>query len=126
LHCAWAHNANLTILPVALITRHHTRASAISDGMESLARAPDFSMFAPGLAWPAPVSIMNTRVFVSALTALLVPLAFSGCFSSSEVKSSNPTSVGQQLTDLDRAYHQGIITEKEYLKLKKAIISKND
>jgi hypothetical protein len=69
---------------------------------------------------------MNIRVSVSALIALLIPLVFSGCFSSSEVKSTNPTSVGQQLTDLDRAYHQGIITEKEYLKLKKAIISKND
>ena len=69
---------------------------------------------------------MNNRVPVPALIAILVPLAFSGCFSSSEVKSTNPTSVGQQLTDLDRAYHQGIITEKEYLKLKKAIIKKND
>jgi hypothetical protein len=69
---------------------------------------------------------MSIRVFLSAFIAVLAPLAFSGCFSSSEVKSTNPTSVGQQLTDLDRAYHQGIITEKEYLKLKKAIISKND
>jgi predicted metalloprotease len=69
---------------------------------------------------------MITRVPISALIAVLVPLAFSGCFSSSEVKSTNPTSVGQQLTDLDRAYHQGIITEKEYLSLKKAIINKND
>jgi hypothetical protein len=78
--------------------------------------------------WPsrAPDFIMSIRVSLSALIAFLVPLVFSGCFSSSEVKSTNPTSVGQQLTDLDRAYHQGIITEKEYLKLKKAIISKND
>jgi hypothetical protein len=53
-------------------------------------------------------------------------LGLTGCISSSEVKSTNQTSVGQQLTDLDRAYHQGVITEKEYLKLRKAIISKND
>jgi len=36
------------------------------------------------------------------------------------------SSVGRQLTDRDAAYRQGIITEKEYMKLRKAIISKND
>ena len=36
------------------------------------------------------------------------------------------SSVGQQLTDLDKAYQQGVVTEKEYLKLRKAIIRAND
>lgn len=69
---------------------------------------------------------MSIRVVSSSILLALGSLALSGCISSSEVKSTNQTSVGQQLTDLDRAYHQGIITEKEYLRLKKAIIKKND
>jgi hypothetical protein len=69
---------------------------------------------------------MSIRVVFSCTLLALGSLSLSGCISSSEVKSTNQTSVGQQLTDLDRAYHQGVITEKEYLKLRKAIISKND
>lgn len=69
---------------------------------------------------------MSIRVVSSSILLALGSLALSGCISSSEVKSTNQTSVGQQLTDLDRAYHQGVITEKEYLRLKKAIIKKND
>ena len=78
--------------------------------------------------WPgrAPVHIMSIRVVFSCTLLALGSLGLTGCISSSEVKSTNQTSVGQQLTDLDRAYHQGVITEKEYLKLRKAIISKND
>jgi hypothetical protein len=68
------------------------------------------------------------KIRVVCLNALLAVGAFSlsACFSSSKVNSSNEASVGRQLTDLDNAYRQGIITEKEYLKLRKAIISKND
>jgi hypothetical protein len=69
---------------------------------------------------------MSIRVVFSCTLLALGSLGLTGCISSSEVKSTNQTSVGQQLTDLDRAYHQGVITEKEYLKLRKAIISKND
>lgn len=50
----------------------------------------------------------------------------SGCFSSSELQNKPQASVGQQLTDLDRAYREGIITEKEYERLRKAIIRDND
>lgn len=69
---------------------------------------------------------MSIRVISTCALLASGCLSLSGCISSSEVKSTNQTSVGQQLTDLDRAYHQGVITEKEYLKLRKAIISKND
>lgn len=68
---------------------------------------------------------MNSRSILAGVFIAAISLSVTSCFSSSEVKTT-PTSVGQQLTDLDRAYHQGIITEKEYLRLKKAIISKND
>ena len=69
---------------------------------------------------------MNSRSILAGVFIAAISLSVTSCFSSSEVKSQNPTSVGQQLTDLDRAYHQGIITEKEYMRLKKAIISNND
>ena len=69
---------------------------------------------------------MSIRVYFSSTLLAMGSLVLSSCISSSEVKSTNQTSVGQQLTDLDRAYHQGVITEKEYLKLRTAIIKKND
>ena len=69
---------------------------------------------------------MSIHVVFSGILLAMSPLALVGCFSSSEVKSSNEASVGQQLTDLDRAYHQGIITEKEYMRLKKALIKRHD
>lgn len=69
---------------------------------------------------------MSTRVV--SIRALLVAgaLCLPGCISSSKLQSTNEASVGRQLTDLDNAYRQGVITEKEYLKLRKAIIKKND
>ncbi|MEO5715110.1 MAG: hypothetical protein ABIT37_16650 [Luteolibacter sp.] len=69
---------------------------------------------------------MNRHLILSAIILLASPIALTSCFSSSKVNSKNEASVGKQLTDLDAAYRQGIITEKEYLKLRKAIISKND
>lgn len=69
---------------------------------------------------------MTTRVVSVCVLLTAGVLSLTGCFSSSKVNSSNETSVGRQLTDLDNAYRQGVITEKEYLKLRKAIIKKND
>lgn len=69
---------------------------------------------------------MNARSILSSVLLVAVSSSLTSCFSSSKVQSKNEASVGQQLTDLERAYQQGIITEKEYLKLKKAIIKNND
>lgn len=69
---------------------------------------------------------MTTRVVSACVLLTLGAFSMSGCISSSKVNSTNEASVGRQLTDLDNAYHQGVITEKEYLKLRKAIIKKND
>jgi hypothetical protein len=33
---------------------------------------------------------------------------------------------GQQLMDLEKAHNEGIISDKEYAKLKKSIVQKND
>ncbi|MEO5916690.1 MAG: hypothetical protein ABIS50_20855 [Luteolibacter sp.] len=69
---------------------------------------------------------MNARSILSSVILVAISFSLTSCFSSSKVDSKNEASVGKQLTDLDAAYNQGIITEKEYLKLKKAIIKKND
>lgn len=71
---------------------------------------------------------MKIRVVSSGLAAVIGVAALPGCISSSDVESSitQQSSVGQQLTDLDKAYQQGVVTEKEYLKLRKAIIRNND
>ena len=65
------------------------------------------------------------RLALLVLTILTAGIS-SSCFSSSELQNKPQASVGQQLTDLDRAYREGIITEKEYQKLRKAIIRDND
>ena len=69
---------------------------------------------------------MNSRSILSSVLLVAISCSLTSCFSSSKVDTKNEATVGQQLTDLDRARQQGIINEKEYLKLKKAIISKND
>ena len=70
--------------------------------------------------------MMTLRTILSTLLLVAVSCTLTSCFSSSKVLSKNEASVGQQLIDLERARQQGIITEKEYLKLKKALIKDND
>ena len=69
---------------------------------------------------------MNPRAIFSSLLLITLSASLTGCFSSSKVLSKNEASVGQQLIDLEHARQQGIIDEKEYLKLKKALIKNND
>ena len=69
---------------------------------------------------------MNARSILSSVLLLSISCSLTSCFSSSKVDSKNEASVGKQLTDLDTAYKQGIITESEYQKLRKAIIKNND
>lgn len=58
------------------------------------------------------------------LTLLVANLGITGCMSSARI--NNQASVGQQLQDLEKSYNAGIITPKEYQRLKKALINKND
>ena len=60
---------------------------------------------------------------------VLVAANLVGCGSSKEKEvKSEPTvittTLGQELQDLDKAYKDGIITQKEYEKAKKALIEK--
>jgi hypothetical protein len=62
-----------------------------------------------------------------ALTAVvLAGSVLPGCASRTTVQSNSNASVGQQLQDLDKAYKDGIIDQKEYERLKKALIKKSD
>ncbi len=60
--------------------------------------------------------------------AVLMCVNFVGCGGGkTDVKSEPPTvttTLGQELQDLDKAYKDGIITQKEYEKAKKALIEK--
>lgn len=68
----------------------------------------------------------KTHVVLTSLLALVISALLSGCGGGTTVTSKNERSVGQQLTDLSNARLQGIISEKEYEKLKRAIIRDND
>ena len=71
---------------------------------------------------------MKTTIFQSstvlALGTLLLAL-HAGC-GSTKVENQSNSSVGQQLMDLEKAHNQGIITDEEYEKMKKAIVKKHD
>jgi hypothetical protein len=55
---------------------------------------------------------------------LLTSFGMSGCGGKKTTVQAQTTTLGQELTDLQKAYEQGIITEKEYNKLKKEIMEK--
>jgi hypothetical protein len=70
------------------------------------------------------------RIERFAASAVLMAAMFSFVSLSSGC-GSTPThqteaSVGQQLMDLEKAHREGIISDKEYEKLKKALVKKHD
>ena len=71
-----------------------------------------------------PVKILVTTFALVAATLAVSLLP--GCASSSRTQINQSASVGQQLQDLEKSYKDGIITQKEYERLKKAIIKQND
>ena len=69
---------------------------------------------------------IKTLIITCALVAATLAMSLlPGCVSSSKTQNSS-ASVGQQLQDLEKSYKDGLITEKEYKRLKKAIIKNND
>lgn len=70
--------------------------------------------------------MMTLRSILSTFVLIAISSSLTSCFSSSKVLSKNEASVGQQLIDLEHARDQGIITQKEFEKLKKALIKNND
>lgn len=69
---------------------------------------------------------MNFRFLASSLLVMAISATLSSCFSSSKVNTKNEATVGQQLIELEHARQQGIVSEKEYARLKKRIIKDND
>ena len=63
------------------------------------------------------------RVFVVIILLGLVP-AFSGCGGGSAKVQATSTTVGQELMDLEKAYKEGVITEKQYNDQKKKILKR--
>ncbi len=68
---------------------------------------------------------MHFRLFLASTALFAISACLTSCGSSTKVTSTNERSAGQQLTDLNEARQQGLITEKEYSRLRKAIIKKN-
>ncbi len=60
-------------------------------------------------------------VVLSASAIMLV-----SCGSSTNVTNTKESSVGRQLTELQDAHARGLVTDREYSKLRKAIIRDND
>ena len=69
-----------------------------------------------GQTWPV----------VLCLAALLASSPFFAGCGSTKVASSPSDSVGQQLLDLEKARREGVIDDKEYERLRRATIKKND
>lgn len=68
---------------------------------------------------------MHSLVFVASAVSAFVGLALlTGCGSTTKVEQQQ--SVGSQLLDLEKSYKDGVINQKEYERLKKAIIRNND
>jgi len=57
---------------------------------------------------------------------VLMSVSFMGCGGTKTdvVSETSTTTLGQELQDLDKAYKDGIITEKEYKKAKEKLIKK--
>ena len=71
---------------------------------------------------------MKTLRIVAVILTILLSVTFIACSGSKKKEKSEPvtvsTTLGQELQDLNKAYKDGIITEKEYEKAKKALIEK--
>jgi len=57
---------------------------------------------------------MKSRIVTFLICFFLVGTIVTGCGGTTRVETSDSVTLGQQLTDLDKAYKDGIITEKEY------------
>lgn len=66
----------------------------------------------------------KTLATLSLLAALAIASLVPGCVSKTTKVENGSVSLGQQLQDLDKAKQTGAINEKEYQKLRKALIEK--
>jgi len=67
--------------------------------------------------------IRSARALTAVAVAILITVGCGGGGAKVEATSTN-TTMGQELMDLDAAYKQGIIDEKQYDKSKKDILKR--
>jgi uncharacterized lipoprotein YehR (DUF1307 family) len=61
---------------------------------------------------------------VTVIVALIVGISFMGCGGGGAKVQQSTTTIGQELVDLEKAYKDGIITEKQYNDQKKKILNR--
>ena len=66
---------------------------------------------------------INTHLRLS-LLMLLAVFCLTGCGGGGANMEARTTTTGQELVDLDKAYKEGLLTEKEYESQKKAILKR--
>ncbi len=69
---------------------------------------------------------MRKQIVIGLITMLLVCFTLTSCGGGgAKVESQVSTqTLGQQLIDLEKAYKEGVITEKEYKKAKEGLLEK--
>jgi len=67
--------------------------------------------------------IINAQ-FRTFILMLLIVFSLSGCGGGGANVEARSTTTGQELIDLDKAYQQGLMTEKEYESKKKDIMKR--
>ena len=63
----------------------------------------------------------HLRLFILMLLAVF---SLTGCGGGGAKMEARTTTTGQELVDLDKAYKEGLLTEKEYESQKKAILKR--
>ena len=66
---------------------------------------------------------INTRIRLFMLM-LLITFSLTGCGGGGAKVDARTTTTGQELIDLDKAYKEGLLTEKQYESKKKEILKK--
>lgn len=66
---------------------------------------------------------INTHLRLYILMLLAV-FSLTGCGGGGAKMEARTTTTGQELVDLDKAYKEGLLTEKEYESQKKAILKR--
>ncbi len=62
------------------------------------------------------------RIWAVVMMMVIMPLGLIGCGGGGAEVRTHTTTLGQELKDLEEAYHKGIITEKQYEKAKERLI----
>jgi len=67
---------------------------------------------------------MRTIRLILAIVLLFSTTSFIGCGGGGAKVDATGTTVGQELMDLEKAYNEGVITEKQYKEQKKKILKR--